>query len=215
MNYLGLALYAEGPTDYYFLQPLLRRLSEDVLALRGRAPAEVSDVLGVDHPESARDERRDERIRAAAATSHGSWNIFFVHADGAGDAERAKREQTDPGILALVPEHGVSVIPVKETEAWAMADGEALRLAFGCTLSDAELGVPPQAADVQRIFDPKKALEEALGSARGGGRRKRTIAQYLGTIGETVSMERLRQIPSFSSTEEELVVALQKLGLID
>ncbi|HHA2765405.1 TPA: hypothetical protein ACOEQU_003802 [Stenotrophomonas maltophilia] len=215
MNYLGLALYAEGSTDYYFLQPLLRRLSEDVMALRGRAPAEVSDVLGVDHPESAREERRDERIRAAAAASHGSWNIFFIHADGSGDAERAKREQADPGILALQPEHGVAVIPVKETEAWAMADGEALRKAFGCTLSDVELGVPPQAADVQKIADPKKSLEEALGSARGGARRKRAISQYLGTIGETVSMERLRQVPSFAATEQELVIALQKLGLIE
>ena len=30
MHYLGLALYAEGPTDYYFLRPLLPRLCEDI-----------------------------------------------------------------------------------------------------------------------------------------------------------------------------------------
>lgn len=30
MHYLGLALYAEGATDYYFLRPLLLRLCEDI-----------------------------------------------------------------------------------------------------------------------------------------------------------------------------------------
>ncbi len=30
MHYLGIALYAEGPTDYYFLRPLLQRLCEDI-----------------------------------------------------------------------------------------------------------------------------------------------------------------------------------------
>ena len=30
MQYLSLALYAEGPTDYRFLSPLLQRLCEDI-----------------------------------------------------------------------------------------------------------------------------------------------------------------------------------------
>lgn len=30
MAYLGLALFAEGPTDHRFLKPLLRRLCENV-----------------------------------------------------------------------------------------------------------------------------------------------------------------------------------------
>jgi hypothetical protein len=30
MRYLGLAIFAEGPTDYRFLPPVLRRATEDL-----------------------------------------------------------------------------------------------------------------------------------------------------------------------------------------
>ena len=43
MKYLGLALYAEGPTDHEFLSPLLLRVCED-LALRSGQPIELSKV---------------------------------------------------------------------------------------------------------------------------------------------------------------------------
>jgi hypothetical protein len=70
-----------------------------------------------------------------------------IHADGAGDPERKRKEQAQPAIDRLYQEHadarrGVAVIPVRETEACAIVDGDALRSVFGTTLSDEALGLP-------------------------------------------------------------------------
>ena len=49
-------------------------------------------------------------------------------------------------------------------EAWALADGEALRSAFGTVLDDRELGVPAKARDVETILDPHQVPGEPTGA---------------------------------------------------
>lgn len=215
MHYLGLALYAEGPTDYYFLQPLLRRLCEDVVVTRGKGVTEVSEVLGLNHPEEATQQNRGERILAAGNLANGSWNVLFVHADGAGDAEKSRREQVLPGIEAINPGQGVPVVPVRETEAWALVDGDALRQAFGCTLSDHDLGLPTKVKEVERVADPKLVLDGALSAAHQNYRRRsQSISQYLGSLGEQTNLCKLRELPSFSRLETDLIQALRNLGVL-
>ena len=51
MQYLSLALYAEGPTDYRFLSPLLQRLCEDICLRDALDLVEVSEVLALDDSE--------------------------------------------------------------------------------------------------------------------------------------------------------------------
>ena len=48
MQYLSLALYAEGPTDYRFLSPLLQRLCEDICLRDALDLVEVSEVLALE-----------------------------------------------------------------------------------------------------------------------------------------------------------------------
>jgi hypothetical protein len=93
MRYLGLALYAEGRTDYYFLQPLLERLCVDICLREASESIEVTAVLGLDHPPASEQESREVRIREAARSALGQWSVLFVHADGAGDPVRARGEQ--------------------------------------------------------------------------------------------------------------------------
>ena len=85
MRTLGLALYAEGRTDYYFLLPLLQRLCEDICLREARVDVDVSAVLGLDHPAALNEASREDRITEAARLARESWNILFIHADGAGD----------------------------------------------------------------------------------------------------------------------------------
>ncbi len=54
MRYLGLALFAEGPTDYRFLPPVLRRTTEE-LCLNARTTVEIGDVLNLYPPEEYQD----------------------------------------------------------------------------------------------------------------------------------------------------------------
>jgi|GEM_PF-369510 len=220
MRYLGLALYAEGPTDYYFLKPLLRRVCESLCACQGVVPLEIGDILELDDPVESRDERRAERIATTASASRDAWHILFLHADGSGNPDRVREEQVAPAMRCLEAELGVeygsvAVIPVRETEAWLLADGDSLRRAFGINRSDQELGIPSLARDVEGIPDPKQVLEAAcvMTASRRRGRRKKASA-FFELIGELVSIDTLRQIPAFKAMHDELSETLQRLGFI-
>ena len=131
MRDLGLALYAEGPTDYQFLCPLLLRLCESVCA-QALHPVEIGDVLPLDDSPAMRTAPRDERIAHAARNAAPAWNLLFVHADADGDAAGALRERVTPGLervrdAARPRAEGVAVVPVRETEAWLLTVGNALR----------------------------------------------------------------------------------------
>lgn len=220
MHYLGLALYAEGSTDYFFLRPLLQRLCEEVCAQDATQPVEVNEVIALDHPTSQRAASRDERILAAARQSRGAWKILFVHADGSGNSAQVRERLTRPAI-DLLGQHfaaegvGVAVVPVRETEAWAITDGDALRQVFGTTLSDTALGLPASSSSVEAAHDPKAILKAAFDATRPSGQRRRLgISPMLNALGEQVSLARLRQLAAFSTLESELRAGLQRLHIL-
>ncbi len=220
MHYLGLALYAEGSTDYHFLRPVLQRLCEEVCAQDATQPVEVSAVLALDHPASQSAASRDARILAAARQSRGAWKVLFVHADGSGNSAQARENLTRPAI-DLLAQHfaaegvGVAVVPVRETEAWAVTDGNALRQVFGTTLSDTALGLPASSAAVEAALDPKAILRTAFDATRPSGQRRRQgVSPMLNALGEQVSLARLRQLSAFSALESELRDGLQRLHIL-
>lgn len=220
MRYLGLALYAEGPTDYYFLKPLLRRLCEKLCAHRGEGQIEIGDVLELDDPADRRDQSREERITAAASEARDAWHILFIHADGASFPNRAREEQVAPAMRRLEDGLGagcraVAVIPIRETEAWILADEKALRQAFGTSRTDADLGIPAPPREVERITDPKQVLDAVCAIATNRRRgRQRKAAAYFELIAECTSIENLEKVPAFKALYDELSEALQRLGFI-
>lgn len=219
MAYLNLALYAEGPTDYRLLTPLLRRLTEDLCLREARAMVEVADIVGVDAPRKFHDEDRATRLLEAARGFWGGACIFFIHADGAGNRNTSIDEQVQPGVRRIRGElRGgacVAVVPVRETEAWALADGGALREAFGTTLDDGALRIPKKPRDVEGIDDPKRVLDEAFSAVITPSRRRRSKASdFFERIGERADLAVLELVPSFALMKEDLRRALQTLGLI-
>lgn len=220
MHYLGLALYAEGSTDYYFLRPLPQRLCEDICTREAGGPVDVSEVLALNHPVSTNDAPRDQRILAAAQTAAGAWRILFVHADGASDPARARMQQIQPAFELLQASYGssgqgIAVVPVRETEAWAIADGDALRRVLGTQLSDGELGLPASSHAVEAEVDPKAVLHGAFNATTPTGRRrKQGIAPFLNAIGEQVALSALRRLKAFSELENDLKTALRNFRIL-
>ncbi|WP_158516729.1 hypothetical protein [Scytonema hofmannii] len=49
----------------------------------------------------------------------------------------------------------MGVVPIREMEAWALVDGDALRGAFGTVLDDSALGISTRLREVEGIFEPK------------------------------------------------------------
>lgn len=217
MIYIGLALYSEGRTDDYFLQPLLQRLCED-LCQGATQLVDIGSVVRLDDVSHVKD--RHVRVVEAARQHRGAWQVLFVHTDGAGDPDAARRERTEPALNALEQAFpgegfGVPVVPVRETEAWALCDGEALRQVMGTTLTDRDMGLPDSPGDAEKVQNPKAALEVAFLATNPTQKRRRSgVSPLLNAVGETVSLARLRQVPSFVALEEDLRRVLQRLRVL-
>lgn len=182
---------------------------------------EVGTVLALDTPEPSRGRSRAERILAAVRPARGAFDILCIHADGAGDANAAWLEQVSPALSLLSDdyyqrhERAIGVIPIREMEAWALADGDALRRAFGTVLSDQELGLPSKKHKVEGILDPKAVLDQMLSLVVGGGRRRKSgAAGFLAAIGAAIRIDHLRDVPSFARFERDLQQALEELGYL-
>ena len=207
MHYLKLALLAEGPSDHRFLPLVLRRLAIDLCARQAPRFVEIEDEVV------------ELTSRSFSEQDARSFNILFSHADGAGNPAAARARALRPlADWMMKPEPSrhsrpVPVIPIREMEAWALVDGEALRHAFGSILEDVGLGLPSRPREVEAIFDPKRVLDEVFDRALGGRRRKKARAvHFLSAVGERVRLERLRQVPAFQELESELQQALEDLG---
>jgi hypothetical protein len=222
VRYLGLALFAEGSTDHRFLSPILRRVTEELCLRHSQEVVEIGGILELHSPPKFRERDRATRIAEAASEARGAFNILFIHTDGAGDPERARRERIDPAAQRIIEagagrwECPVAVVPVRETEAWTLVDGDALRAAFGTVLNDEGLGIPSRCREVESISDPKQALEQVFTHVIGSGRRrKRKAAAFMDAIGERVQLTLLRQVPAFQRFERELGAALTRLGYLN
>jgi hypothetical protein len=216
MRYLGLALFAEGPTDYRFLQPLLARLVAEVAARVSDADVDVGPLEGIDAPDHRGEERAVQIVEAVRAIDC-SCHLLFVHSDGAGNPQAAYQQRIEPAVAALArgwPGASlqiIGVVPVREMEAWCLADGEALRRVFRTALSDEELGVPSRAAEVEGILDPKERLSAAFTMAGRKSRQRPSAAVLLDELGLVVKLDRLRLVPSFQRLEADLEQSLREL----
>lgn len=222
MAFLGIALFAEGPTDHRFLSPLIPRLVVSLLAEHGASGVDIGEVISLSSPDGGLGEPREARIAAAALAARYGFHVLCVHADGGGAPDRARAQQVTPGLVAalraLAPEPyaGVAVVPVREMEAWALVDGDALRRAFRTTLSDRALGLPRRPREAEGLRDPKRVLDDAYAATLQGTRRRveAGAAGSLELIAENVRIDRLQQVPAFAAFRAEMEAALRALHFI-
>lgn len=221
MHYVGLALYAEGSSDYHFLSPVLRRLAEAICLQDATQLVELSEeVIALDHVSLHNRSSREDRIFNAALMAKGAWRIIFIHADADGNSQRALEERVLPAIELIhkeLPNEGacVPVIPIRETEAWPLADGNVLRLAFASSLTDGQLGLPVSALEIEGHIDPKFALNSAFeATSPSPSKRRAGITYMLNSIGENISLEQLRRLSSFNQLENDLRRAFKSLRII-
>lgn len=210
MTYLVPAFWGEGPSDARFLEPLLLRLLQDCLR-------EAHVLVEVQTPFVLLRPRSREAIIDAVQVERASIDLLFLHADGKGQPAEALRRHIDPirNSLANGAAGGprcVAVVPVHETEAWALADGDALRHVLGTTRTDEELELPPR-AEIERLRDPKTVLDAICARARGRQGRPRSSLPFA-ALGERVGLPALRRLVAFQRTETELRAALRDLACL-
>ncbi|MDP9376035.1 MAG: DUF4276 family protein [Actinomycetota bacterium] len=215
-RWLGLALFAEGPADHRFLDELLRRSVEHILTNRGHG-VDLSQVLRL--PLIASANNRGERIVAGALELQAAFHLLFIHADGGTDPLRSRVERVVPGMRAMTDSlgsgrAGVPVVPVRETEAWALADYDILAQVLSTSKTPSELELPDDPADLEALVDPKRKLHEVVRAARPGrrGRRRPSAAAFLDLLGERARISELSRLPAFACMLGDIDIALDSLG---
>jgi hypothetical protein len=221
MNMLVLGLYVEGSTDHRFLSSVIERTTQQVLLQHEQIDTDPL-IIPIQLTTEQKKDRAESILQAARSAS--GFHILIVHADADSPASsKALVERIEPG-LKLVQETQedvcrdlVPIIPVQAVEAWMLADHERLLAEVRTTMHPPMLGIPERAIQVESIAKPKQLLKEVVRKAYASqnSRRRDTGIDFLyEPIGERISLERLRQLPSYQQFVVDLTETLVILDFI-
>jgi hypothetical protein len=215
MTYVSWAALYEGPTDQSYFDLLLPRVMEDLILQRGTRNVTIPAVPAVRISRGS-----VEQVAAEACRARDAFHLVFIHADTGGRGLSAGLEyrsgaycQAMHDLCEWPPDRCIRISPSHETEAWVLADPGAVTDALGYRGAAAEIGLPEDATQAERLVDPKAALENVM--ARVRGRRRSLDVQYIfPAIAQRQRLELLRRSRSFASFEAEVAQALVSLGCI-
>ena len=215
--YLAYALFCEGPSDFAYSEVLIPRLIDSIVSDLGVRPVDRPDApaLHLGQPN-----RAVEVVAMEACRSKDTFHLAFIHADTGGRNQeggaldgrsvaycRKMHEICDfpqPRCVLLRPRH--------ETEAWALADPNAVLDAMGYRGPAAGLGLPSNPRDAEHHQNPKSCLASAVRRVSNNPRRR--AHTLLPAIAQRQSIAELRRSASFSDFESRLKTALQDLGIL-
>ncbi len=139
-------------------------------------------------------------------------DVFFIQRDVEAQMREMRIAEINEAVAQLEQEigplpHVIPLIPARMSEAWLLFDEQAIRFAAGNPSGKARLNLPKLNA-VERLADPKQALDDAIRVASEATGRKlqklqrrvqpRNVADYIDDFGP------LRALPSFLAFEEEV-----------
>jgi len=215
MTYLSWAALYEGSTDQAYLELLIPRVMEDIILMHGIGHSTIPPAPAV----RLRRGQVDEVAREACA-ARDAFYLVFIHADTGGRALAADIEDRSirycEAMHALCSWPRVRCVPISprhETEAWILADPQAVTGALGYLGSFASIGLPGNASEAEGIGDPKAVLEDAVKHVRGR-RRPFGVKEIFPAIAQRQSLAKLRQARSYVAFETCLRNALGDLGCI-
>lgn len=224
MRQLTLALYAEGSTDGNFLPKIIERTTESILSQRSSQPTQVHlPYSKCNKPEDI--VKRDQCILYVAYETAG-YDALIIHSDGDDRGyEQTLIELFQPGknfVLdaknrdEYICEDLVPLIPVRMTEAWMLADLDALCTVLGKKVEARALGMPTKAKLVEKELKPKKTLDRVIQIAYPHQSRdwKRFKEKLYEELGSEISLKRLSEVPSYQQFVEDMTTALQTLNFI-
>jgi Domain of unknown function (DUF4276) len=123
--------------------------------------------------------------------------------DGAGNPAGARRSLIKPGLALARKRHpdlaAAACVPVREIEAWMLADAGAFSRIFRTDR------VPDLPRDPESEIAPKRVLAEVL--HRMGAKIEGRGGAYHGELGREVRPSQLRRLSAFRQFEEDLRTA--------
>jgi hypothetical protein len=224
MRTVTLALYAEGSTDGDFLPKIIERTTKSILSQRS------SQSIQVRLPYSKCNKpvdivKRDQCILYIARET-AIYDALIIHSDGDNRGyEQTLSELFQPGKKLVLDAKDrnedicadlVPLIPVRMTEAWMLADPDALCTVLGKKVETRALGIPTKAKLVEKELKPKKTLEHIIQVTYPQQSRdwKRFKAKLYKELGSEIDLKRLSEVPSYQRFVEDLTAILLTRGFI-
>lgn len=221
MLQLQLAFCAEGSTDHRFFPILIQRTARRIIEQQSTMNIIIPPIISVGFEKSGL--KRAEHILQAACEATGS-HVLIVHADADEPAPgKAFLERFQPGYQLVQRSDEklcktlVPVIPVYMTEAWMLADANALREAIGIDIDIYQLGAPKRAKQVEAYANPKQVLKQIVEEAYAKkSRRHRSVEiDYLyELLPYEIRLERLNAVPAYRQFVHDLTDAFKTLNLL-
>lgn len=217
MTYLSWAVMHEGATDRAYFDIVIPLLMEDLVRKRGVRNVTVPLASAIDLGKSG---RAVADVAEELCQERDAFHIAFIHADTGGRALEANMGHRSEAYrqaaferCGFPLERCVIIAPRHETEAWMLADREAVGGALGYNGDLGALGLPADAGEAERLVDPKATLNRAISEVRGR-RSPPSVQQIIPAIAQRQRLDRLRASRSFREFEEELARAMIGLGCI-
>jgi len=208
-RYLSLAFIGEGSTDFRFLGTLLYRACFE-LCLASSQTVDIKDEVTKIHPPS----RVLENVVSEVKGNEREYSVVFIHRDGKSSYENALIEGIQP-IREQLSLPSVAVIPIKETEAWVLADRESVMKAFSGVSDTAKLSGTPEGRALEKLPDPKKTLNDWYFLSTGRkANSKRGPTLFLEQIAGSCRLSELRKLPAYRRFETELLTTLKQMGIL-
>lgn len=215
MTYVSWAALYEGATDEAYFELLIPRVMEDIVSQRGTRNSTIPLVPAI------RLARADiETVAREACDAKEAFHLIFIHADTGGrnleiglQGRSGRYCEAMHALCGLSPARCITIAPRHETEAWILADAQAVTAALGYRGAPQSIGLPRNATEAERLGDPKGVLAEAVSRVRGR-RRPFDVKQIFPAIAQRQSLTNLREARSFLTFEADLLAALADLGCI-
>lgn len=219
MIQLAIGLNAEGVTDYRFVKDIIYRTFEHIIAYECERDIEILDVFNISVDKTTFVETA--LLASTKGMNELGISVLCVHADADADSMDAVmknkfiplferlNEMSDEECCKII----IPVIPVKMIESWMMADKELLKRNIDARqISDGELGLDKKP---ETYNDPKEVINKAIVIASQNQRkrmRKLNIASLYEEMGVQMSLEALKQLPSYLAFMDNVRQALRNLN---
>ena len=221
MQQLFIGLIAEGTTDVRFLKNVIFRSIQE-LSWQCYNQIEIFDIREIP---AKGDSFVDKMIDASKrAQQEYGISLLCIHTDSdARTVDEVMQYKFTPFLSALKNltdedycKYIVPTVPIQMIESWMLADKPLLkRLINAKDMSDSDLGIEKAP---ESYSNPKNVIENAIRKSMVNQSKKKrdqlSIADLYEILGNKLSLETLRGIPSFVQFEENVICVFREMGLM-
>ena len=217
---LIIGLYTEGATDIRFLKSIVKRTFADIC--RNECPKEL-EILNVQNIDIKKSIFSDNIINASRkGVDDFGVMILCVHTDADDKTDtNAYLNKITPALNALencnedVCKNIVFIVPIQMTESWMLADKDLFKRMIGTNKNDNELGVYKAP---EEYTNPKETISIAIRIANQERTKRRrkdlSISDLYLQIGQSIPIDKLATVPSYSKFQENIREVLRKLNYL-